>query len=167
MKNKLLIWIIALIVLFPVINFYIPTRNLPNEYKVEIGRLSEEYEDDVEFIRAVYDGIGNTFTSYSGCWSDYAERNYIMDGGKIFQLEGECLPCHIQNNLLRASLIESGRFEPIQLRTIQTVCWSVPIFHIYTEVHLYNGTVINVDTWGNNWGVNFGETIKDTEVCGK
>ena len=167
MKNRLVVWIIALIVLFPIINFYIPTRNLPDDYKIEVEKLSMENEDDIKFIKSIYNEIGSTFTSDAGCWSDYGGRNYLMDGGKIFKLKGECLPCHIQNNLLQASLIESGRFEPIQLKTIQTVCWSVPMFHIYSEIHLDDGEILKVDTWGRNWNVNFGETIKDTEVCNK
>lgn len=167
MEKKIIKWIIALIVLFPIINFYLPTRNLPNEYKMEIRKLSIENEDDIEFIEEVYNKISNTFTSDAGCWSDYWQRNYLMDGENIFQLEGKCLPCHIQNNLLQASLIESGRFRNEQLKTIQTVCWSVPIFHIYTTIYLDDGTVLNVDTWGGHHGVNFGQTIKDTEVCRK
>ena len=129
--------------------------------------INFEAEDDIEFVRAAYDSIGNRFTSEERCWKNYYSRNYLTNGEEILKLEGECLPCHIQNNLLRAYLLDSGRFEPNQLVTKTTICWEVPMFHVYLEVHLDNGTIINVDTWGSEWDVPFGKTIEEVGVCNK
>ena len=165
MKKKKFIWAVAgLVILFPLINFYL-TPQLPEKTKMEIQNF--EAEDDIEFIRIAYDDIGKRFNSREKCWRDDYEKNYIVDGEEIFALEGECLPCHIQNNLLQAYLLESGRFIQEQLITKVTVCWDVPMLHVYTEVHLDNGSIVNVDTWGQHWNISFGQTIKDVEVCTK
>ena len=123
--------------------------------------------DDIEFIKAAYEDIGSRFNSKEKCWRDYYSKNYLTDGEKIFSLEGECLPCHIQNNLLKAYLLESGRFTSDQLIIKTTICWEVQMFHVYLEIHLDNGTILNVDQWGKFWDVPFGKTIKDVGVCNK
>ena len=123
--------------------------------------------DDLDFIKSVYDDLHQRFNSESRCWKNYYWKNYLIFGETIFKLEGECLPCHIQNNLFRSYLVESGRFSSSQLITRTTICIEVPMFHTYTEVHLDNGTIVNVDIWGSHWNVPFGKTIHDTEVCEK
>ena len=163
-KKKITWSVIGIIALFPIINFYL-TPELPQDIKMEITNF--EAKDDIEVVKMAYEDIGARFNSKEKCWRDDYNKNYLTSGESIFKLEGECLPCHIQNNLLRAYLLESGRFEPEQLVTKTTICWEVPMFHVYTEVHLDNGTILNVDTWGSEWGVPFGKTIEEVGVCNK
>lgn len=166
MKHTLRNWLIAFIVLFPIINFYIPT-SLTNNQKEMAMNASIKYPDDVELIKAVYNKVSDSFTSERRCWQNYYSRNYIISGKTAEAFRGECLPCHIQNNIFQSGLLATGRFDKSQIKTRTVICWEATMFHVYSQVYLKNGTMINVDTWGKYWEVPFGKTIKDTGVCNK
>lgn len=163
-KKKVLKWVVILVIIFPVINFFIPSQGLPTSYRHELASITNT--SDVEYIREVYNMIHEKFNSEERCWKNYYWKNYLVRGSSIFKEEGECLPCHVQNNLLHASLLH--RFDRSQLVSVGGICWDVPMFHVYTQVRLADGNYINVDQWGSHWKVDFGDTIHNTpEVCEK
>jgi len=161
----IVIFFLLLIIFFPVFNFFI-TPKVPAEIMTTIFKLSSQNENDLDFLKASYNDLDNRFTSESNCWAKYYWRNYFV-GTRVWKLQGECLPCHQHNNVLRAYLIESKRFSRSQTNTKLTVCWDEKVFHVYSEVTLKNGTVINVDQWGTEWNISLGQTIHDSEICKK
>ena len=129
-------------------------EQIPKGMQEAVEELKKTTNQD-ECLRKAYEIITKRFKGYRFKTVTRIPQIFSFDLDGFWNTPGFML-CHNMAWLLRILLVKSGHFENEDLVGKWTQVWYISPHH-YLKVKMKDGRVINVDTWGANQGVKFGD----------
>lgn len=127
-------------------------NNLSIEQAIEILKKSENKED---CLRKAYNILTKRF--YGSRLKTITKIHYLFfsDLEKMWQ-KGGFLHCTKHNQLLKMLLLKSGFFKKEDIKLKWTTTWIISP-HQYSRIRINDHKYINIDIWGYNRGIKFGD----------
>tara|TARA_Y100000310_G_C20107585_1_gene545627 strand:+ start:52 stop:555 length:504 start_codon:yes stop_codon:yes gene_type:complete len=139
-------------------------KNLPNEMIIKMDSINTDLNSDSEFLKKTYDMINAKFSSKEKYYLRALPTKFFeRDLQEIWEGTDD-RPCNIQNYVLKTILINSGRFKKEDIEFADSLCRITP--HQYLKVKV-EGIWIDVDLWGADHGIKFGEHASWKNCGGK
>lgn len=125
---------------------------IPGEYQRVISKIKKSSKNKHEFLKRSYNFLAK---KYLGVRLNlrYAEL-FGIDLKKVWKKK--IIFCNTMNYLLRLFLIKSRMFAEKDIR----IKWSLVLFvspHQYLQIRASRNKWINVDLWGQDHGIKFGD----------
>ena len=129
-------------------------KSLPKDVQKIVARL-QKTKSKTACIRMAYDEVGKRFGGKLFRVITHFFRLYTGSFAEIWSKPG-WLHCNTLNYLLRVLLIKSGKFKELDIQVKWTMVYYISL-HQYFRVRIGKNKFINVNMWGRNNGVPFGE----------
>ncbi len=133
-------------------------KEIPQDIPEEMQKIIEELKKINNKEKILYKAYDILVNKYQGQrWGTFLKLPllFITDIYNLWQRDG-FLHCTAMNYLLRILLIKTGRFRDEEIELKLTLVWYISI-HQYIRVKISEDKFINVDIWGANYGINFGD----------
>ena len=144
MEKLIFLIIIVFIALMGITNI-----SLKGEIPQDITQISQDLKDKsktkLELAKEVYMFINQSYTSPIRQYLKEPEKVIITSVNDAWGAKGGYAPSHIQNQMAKIMLLETGKFQESDFRIEQGWCEISP--HSILFVRINESTEIAIDTW--------------------
>ena len=128
-------------------------NQLPDEMRDVIAELKKS-SDKEDCLKRTYEILNKKYRGYHLKTYTRIFNIFSKDLSKLWQKNG-LLHCTNMNYIMRALLIKSGYFNEDEIKIKWAFVWCISP-HQYLQVKI-NNHWINIDIWGNAFGIKFGD----------
>ena len=139
------------------LNFFTKAKipdKLPKEMEDLIKELKESKTKE-DCIKKAYSFILKKYRGYRVITYIRFFDSFISNINKIWAKSG-FLHCNVLNYLMRRLLVKSELFNDDDIKLKWTLLWCISP-HQYLNININKNEFINIDLWGNAYGIKFGD----------
>ena len=139
-------------------NHFLSKTKIPEKLPLEMKEVIEELKrssDQEQCLKRAYEIMVERYKGYHFRTYTRPIPIFSFNVEKLWDTKG-FMHCHNMTYLLRILLVRSGFFQNDDLKNKWTLIWYISV-HQYLQVTMESGDIINVDIWGANNGIKFGD----------